>query len=150
EEHKHLEQFNQEVAPEVNPASLGLTRPYRKLVAIRSPHNLAMLEKALAETDPESTELVVMTCAVIPPASDEYVPSVTDEDRALLPAVVNMAEHAGKPVHPVIVPTNEPIYALTRTAFTIGAEELIMGASNKFDPSDQLDQVALYWLNMSK
>ena len=25
-----------------------------------------------------------------------------------------------------------------------------MGASNKYDPNDQLDQVALYWLNMSK
>ena len=32
----------------------GLTKPYRKLVAIRSPHNLFMLEKALAETDPRN------------------------------------------------------------------------------------------------
>ena len=65
-------------------------------------------------------------------------------------AVVNLAEHAGKPVKPLIVPTNEPIYALTRTAYTIGAQELIMGLSNKFDPDDQLDQVALYWLNICK
>src|SRR5207248_3844329 len=111
---------------------------------------LAMLEKALAETDPDSTDVVVMTAAVIPPASGDFTPTITDEDRALLTAVVNMAEHAGKPVKPLIVPTNEPMYALTRTAFTIGAQELIMGASNKYDPSDQLDQVALYWLNMSK
>jgi hypothetical protein len=48
----------------------------------------------------------------------------------------------------VIVPTNAPIYALTRTAHAIGAEEMIMGASNKYDPNDQLDQVALYWLNI--
>ena len=39
----------------------GLTKPYRKLVAIRSPQNLFMLEKALAETDPETTDVVVMT-----------------------------------------------------------------------------------------
>jgi nucleotide-binding universal stress UspA family protein len=65
-----------------------------------------------------------------------------------LTAVVNLAEHAGKPVKPLIVPTNEPFYALTRTARTIGAEELIMGLSNKFDPEVQLDQVALYWLNV--
>ena len=45
-------------------ASLGLTKPYRKLVAIRSPHNLFMLEKALAETDPDTTDVVVMTAKV--------------------------------------------------------------------------------------
>jgi amino acid transporter len=147
---EHLEQFNQASAPEVTAASLGLTRPYRKLVAIRSPYNLSMLEKALAETDPETTEVVVMTAAVVPPASGDFQPAITDDDRALLTAVVSLAEHAGKPVKPVIVPTNEPIYALARTAHNIGAEELIMGASNKYDPNDQLDQVALYWLNIGK
>ena len=75
-------------------------------------------------------------------------PTITDHDRQLLTAVVNLAEHAGKPVKPVIVPTNEPFFALTRTAKTIGAQELIMGQSNKFRPEDQLDQVALYWLNV--
>jgi amino acid transporter/nucleotide-binding universal stress UspA family protein len=148
EHHEHLEQFNQQTAPEVTAESLGLTKPHRKLVAIRSPHNLAMLEKALAETDPDTTDVVVMTAAMIPPASADYTPTITDEDRQLLTAVVNLAEHAGKPVHPVIVPTNEPIYALTRTAHNIGAQEMILGASNKYDPNDQLDQVALYWLNM--
>ncbi|GAC1475068.1 MAG: hypothetical protein NVSMB9_26730 [Isosphaeraceae bacterium] len=150
EHHEHLEQFNQATASEITPTSLGITKPYRKLVAIRSPHNLSMLEKCLAETDPETTDVVVMTASLIPPASADFVPSITENERALLTAVVNLAEHAGKPVKPLIVPTNEPMYALTRTAFTIGAQEMIMGQSNKFDPSDQLDQVALYWLNMSK
>ncbi len=148
--HEHLEQFNQAMAAEVTPASLGITKPYRKLVAIRSPHNLAMLEKALAETDPETTDVVVMTASVIPPASADFVPSITEEDRALLTAVVNMAEHAGKPVKPLIVPTNEPMYALTRTAYTIGAQEMFLGLSNRYDPNDQTDQAALYWMNMSK
>jgi hypothetical protein len=150
EEHEHLEQFNQASAAEVTPEALGITRPYRKLVAIRSPYNLSMLEKCLAETDPETTDVVVMTAAVIPPASGDYTPAITDEDRALLTAVVNLAEHAGKPVKPLIVPTNEPVYALVRTAYTIGAQELVMGVSNKYDPNDQLDQAAFYWLNMSK
>ena len=46
------------------------------------------------------------------------------------------------------MPTNEPFYALAQTAKTIGAQELIMGPSNKFRPEDQLDEVALYWLNV--
>jgi amino acid transporter/nucleotide-binding universal stress UspA family protein len=148
EHHEHLEQFNQARAEEVSPTALGITKPYRKLVAIRSPYNLAMLEKTLAETDPTTTDVVVMTSTVIPPASGDFTPAITEEDRALLTAVVNLAEHAGKPVKPLIVPTNEPFYALTRTARTIGAEELVMGLSNRFDPEVQLDQVALYWLNV--
>ncbi len=148
EHHAHLEQFNQAKADQITPTALGITKPYRKLVAIRSPHNLAMLEKCLSETDPETTDVVVMTANVLPPGSDDMNPGITDEDRALLTAVVNLAEHAGKPVKPLIVPTNEPFYALTRTARTIGAQELIMGMSNKFDPDALLDQVAFYWFHV--
>jgi amino acid transporter/nucleotide-binding universal stress UspA family protein len=146
--HEHLEQFNQKQSEQLSVQALNLTKPYRKLVAIRSPYNLGMLERCLAETDPETTDVVVMTATVLPVGSDDLQPTISDVDRQLLTAVVNLAEHAGKPVKPVIVPTNEPFYAMTRTAKTVGAQELIMGPSNKFRPEDQLDQVALYWLNL--
>jgi amino acid transporter/nucleotide-binding universal stress UspA family protein len=146
--HEHLEQFNQQQTDQLTVQSLRLTKPYRKLVAIRSPHNLGMLERCLVDTDPETTEVVVMTASVVPQGSGDYDPTITEQDRQLLTAVVNLAEHAGKPVKPVIVPTNEPFYAMTQTAKTIGAQELIMGPSNKYHPEDQLDQVALYWLNV--
>ena len=149
EHHEHLEHFNQAHSEQLTAESLGLTKPYRKLVAIRSPHNLWMLEKCLAETDPETTDVVVMTANVLPQGSADLTPVINDADRSLLTAVVNLAELAGKPVKPLIVPTNEPFFALTTTAKTIGAQELIMGASNKFDPSDQVDQVALYWLSLT-
>src|SRR5262249_10293528 len=144
----HLEHFNQEQSDQLSVQSLKLTKPYRKLVAIRSPHNLDMLRRCMEETDPETTDVVVMTATVLPQGSGDYQPTITEQDRQLLTVVVNLAEHAGKPVKPVIVPTNEPFYALTRTAQTIGAQELIMGPSNKYRPEDQLDQVALYWLNV--
>jgi amino acid transporter/nucleotide-binding universal stress UspA family protein len=147
--HEHLEQFNEQCAEQVSVQSLNLTKPYRKLVAIRSPYNLGMLERCLAETDPETTDVVVMTASVLPQGSADLTPTITEQDRQLLTAVVNLAEHAGKPVKPVIVPTNEPFFALAQTARTIGAQELIMGPSNKFRPEDQLDQVALYWLNVA-
>jgi amino acid transporter/nucleotide-binding universal stress UspA family protein len=148
DQHEHLEQFNQQQTDQLSVQSLNLTKPYRKLVAIRSPYNLGMLERCLAETDPETTEVVVMTASVVPQGSGDFDPTITEQDRQLLTAVVNLAEHAGKPVKPVIVPTNKPFFALTRTAQTIGAQELIMGPSNKYRPEDQLDQVALYWLNV--
>src|SRR5216684_447349 len=106
-QHQHLEQFNRQAAGELNPASLGLTKPYRKLVAIRSPQNLYMLEKALAETDPETTDVVVMTAKVHPPG--EALPDKEDLDKydqELMTAVVQRAERAGKQVKPLIIPTN--------------------------------------------
>lgn len=147
--HEHLEHFNQEQTEQVSPQALGLSMPFRKLVSIRSPYNLDMLKICLGETDPETTDVVVMTAGVIPPASGDYMPaSITEDDRALLTAVVNMAEHEGKSVKTMVVPTNEPFFAMAQTARMIDAQEIFMGASNKFSPDDQLDMIALYWMNV--
>ncbi len=66
EHHEHIEQFNQETVTTLTREHLGLNRRYCKLVAIRSPHNLFMLDKALADTDPQTTDVVVMTAKVEP------------------------------------------------------------------------------------
>ncbi len=145
----HMDQFNKETPAAVTPAALGITKPYRKLVAIRSPNNLHMLEKALEEVDPETTDLVVMTAKVTKP--DETIASTLDlghYEQELMTAVVNRAEKAGKHVIPVIFPTNNPLFAILTIARELGAQELIMGASNKFTAEVQLDQVAFYWMSL--
>jgi amino acid transporter/nucleotide-binding universal stress UspA family protein len=148
--HHHLEQFNRQTTKEIRPETLGLTRPYRKLVAIRSTQNLFMLQKALAETDPETTDVVVMTAKVALPGGEASAsPADLDTyDQQLMTAVVDRAERAGKEVHPVIVPTNNPLHAVLQTAKAIGAQELVMGASNKFTADEQLDQIAFYWISL--
>jgi amino acid transporter/nucleotide-binding universal stress UspA family protein len=146
--HQHLEQFNKESAEEITPAALGLKRPYRKLVAIRSTQNLYMLEKALAETDPENTDVVVMTAKEI---RGQNLPTnqvdLDDYDQHLMTAVVDRAEKAGKRVKPMIVPTNNPLHAVIRTAKDLGAQELVMGASNKYTADEQLEQIGFYWIS---
>jgi amino acid transporter/nucleotide-binding universal stress UspA family protein len=147
--HEHLEQFNQQTASDVSARGLGLTRPYRKLVAIRSPQNLFMLEKALAETDPETTDVVVMTAKLAPPG--ENVPDeihLDTYDQQLMTAVVQRAERAGKVVKPLILPTNNPLYAIMHTARDLGAQELVVGASNKYTADEQLEQMGFYWINL--
>jgi amino acid transporter/nucleotide-binding universal stress UspA family protein len=145
---KHLEQFNVESTEKISTESLGLKKPFTKLVAIRSPHNLFMLEKSLAETDPETTSVVVMTAKVLP-QGDESVPKELDPyDQALMTAVVDRAEKAGKKVKPLIVPTNNALHAVLGLAQEIGAQEVILGASNKYAADEQMDQIALYWMNL--
>jgi amino acid transporter len=149
--HEHIEQFNQQTTEEVTADSLGLTKQYRKLVSIRSTQNLFMLEKALAETDPETTGVVVMTAKFVPPANGSTnieQPDLDAYDQQLMTAVVERAEKAGKEVKPLIVPTNNPLHAILKTAKDIQAHELIMGASNKYTADEQLEQIAFYWISL--
>jgi hypothetical protein len=147
--HRHLEQFNRRTAEEFDPSVLGLSKPYRKLVAIRSSQNLFMLEQALLETDPETTDVVVMTAKPVT-AGDTVVNQHDFDyyDRELMTAVVNRAEAIGKAVHPLILPTNNPLFAVVNTARILDVQELIMGASNKYTADEQFEQIAFYWMNV--
>jgi amino acid transporter len=147
--HEHLDQFNYEIAEDLTPESLGLHKPYRMLVAIRSPENLLMLEKALGEIDPETTDVVVMTAKMLPElGAPVYDVRADTYEQKLMTAVVDRAERAGKEVKPLIVPTNNPLYAIMRTAQLIGADEVVLGASNKYTPDEQMDQAAFYWISL--
>src|SRR5437588_6209251 len=63
-------------------------------------------------------------------------------------AVVTHAERLGKQVKPLIVPTNNPLYAVIRAAKDLQAHELIMGGSNKYTADEQMEQIAFYWFSL--
>ena len=46
------------------------------------------------------------------------------------------------------MPTNNPLFAVVNTAKILEAQELIMGASNKYTADEQLEQIAFYWMNV--
>ncbi len=148
--HEHREQFNRESTPKLTLTGLGADKkPYRKLVAIRSPNNLFMLEKALAESDPATTYVIVMTAKLDPTGALEQPDHELDTyDERLMTAVVERAEKSGKAVVPLIVPTNNPLFAVIRTAHDLNVQELIVGVSNKNTADEQLDQIALYWFSV--
>jgi amino acid transporter len=148
--HHHLEQFNQTTAEDLSAAGLGMDKPYRKLVAIRSTQNLFMLEKALAETDPETTDVAVMTAQVTRRGDEsaQPAPQFDQYNRELMTAVVTRAEKAGKHVQPLIVQTNNPLFAVVQTAYELQVQELVIGASNIHTADTQLDQIGLYWINL--
>jgi nucleotide-binding universal stress UspA family protein len=149
EHHEHVEQFNRALVRGVTKDDLKLSRPYCKLVAIRSPHNLFMLDKALADTDPETTDVVVMTAKVEPQGADLPPEHGFDTyDQQLLTAVVNHAERLGKSVTPLLVPTNNALHAVLNTAKNLPCQEVLIGASNKYTAEEQLDQIAFYWINL--
>jgi len=147
--HEHLEQFNRAAVPQITAETLALAKPYCKLVAIRSSQNLFMLDKALRDTDPQTTDVVVMTAKVSPRGAELDVDDTLDAyDQHLLTAVVNHAERLGKSVRPLLIPTNNPLHAVLNTAKNLPAQEVVIGASNKYTAEEQLDQIALYWINL--
>jgi amino acid transporter len=149
--HQHLDQFNLQATENISPASLGLTRPYRKLVAIRSPQNLFLVEQTLTETDPETTDVIVMAAKLTPHGHDPAHPLKLDRyDQQLMTAVVQQAEKAGQHVLPLIIPTNNPLYAIVRTAKDLQVHELIVAASNKYAADVQLEKLAFYWIQVNQ
>ncbi|MFL5342346.1 MAG: hypothetical protein ACJ8F7_19535, partial [Gemmataceae bacterium] len=105
-----------------------------------------MLEKSLAETDPETTNVVVMTAKILPQGVGEMPAGLDPYEQRLMTAVVDRAEKAGKQVKPLIVPTNSPLNAVLQTARDLHANEIVMGASNKYATDMQLEELQFNWM----
>jgi len=146
--HEHLEQFNEQSSPAVTAEALGLHYPNPILVAARGPRSLPVLERILKEIDTDTRDVVVVTCKVLPARTQgitERETSVDDNDRELLTRIVTVAEEVGKQVHPVVLPTNNPLFAIATAARDLKATEVVLGVSEKVHADTQLEQFALAW-----
>jgi amino acid transporter len=146
--HAHLEQFNEKSSDDVSIASLGLKHSFPILVAARGPRSLPVLEKILQEVDTDKQDIVVVTCKVLPPRTlgitDQEL-SLDESDRELLTKIVTVAEEVGKQVYPMVLPTNNPLYAIATTARDLHAKEVVLGVSEYLQGETQLEQFALAW-----
>jgi hypothetical protein len=146
--HEHLEQFNERDSDEVTIESLGLKHPKPVLVAARGPRSLPVLETILQETNTDQRDIVVVTCKVLPARTlgvTEHETSVDESDRDLLTKIVTVAERVGKQVYPVVLPTNNPLFAIATAARDLKANEVVLGVSEKMHADMQLEQFALAW-----
>lgn len=146
--HEHLEQFNQKRSESVSIETLGLSHPDPILVAARGPRSLPVLDKILHEVNTDQRDVVVVTCKVLPARTlgvTEKETSIDDADRELLTKIVSVAERVGKQVHPVVLPTNNPLYAIATTARDLGANEIVLGVSEQMHAETQLEQFAIAW-----
>jgi hypothetical protein len=158
---EHVEQFNQEAVPDLTPAGLKLTKPIRKLVAIRSAAHLELLDLALKDTDTKTTDVIVMNARLTHPPDGHGAPEgdgLNIYDRQLMTAVVTHAEAIGKEVHPLIVPTNRVLDAILRTAKSLQVQQLVLarapslhlhagvlGSLKRRTPQDQLARIEAMW-----
>jgi amino acid transporter len=143
---KPLEHFNLESEESITPELIGSALKDRVLVAARDPNNLSHLQKIINETDTEKTDIIVFIARVFKDKQNILVEEdLEDDERQLFTEVVNIAEKIGKPVIPLVVPTNNAFYSIVNVAHAIKAREVVLGLSAKYRPDVQLQQLALLW-----
>jgi amino acid transporter len=144
--HTILEHFNLEDETAITPELIGSELNDRIMVAVRDPSNLGHLKKIIEETDVEKTDLIVMIARVFRDKLNTEVNKELQEDEiSLFSEVVNTAEKIGKPVIPIVVPTNNAFFSIMNVAHSLSVREVIIGLSAKFRPDIQLQQLALMW-----
>ena len=146
-----LEEFNLDHQPEVESAGMH-ARPGCVLVAVRDFNHMDHLKRVLEKTNLRRHDIVVMTVRPISPGAGEY--DLAEEqifspyERELFTGVVSMAEKEGKPVELLVVPSNDPFFALVQTANNLQASRLVTGVSRQMASEDLARRIGLAWENL--
>lgn len=141
-----LEHFNLIGEDVLTPESIGSELNDRVLVAVRDPGNLRHLQKIIYETDTDTTDIIVFIARVFKDKLNTMVNNQLEHDETeLFSAVVNIAEKIGKPLIPLVVPTNNAFFSIVSVANSLNVREVVIGLSAKYRPDIQLQQIALLW-----
>ena len=125
-------------------AELGLFATQKRLIAIRDPGNLTHLHRYLSERDDaEIIALTVRTEKGLASSDGGQIFSAAEEK--LFSKVVKVCEDHGRAVTPLVVVSNDQVYAIARMAFLLSVDEVVMGASERFNPDIQLENFAMHW-----
>jgi amino acid transporter len=141
-----LERFNVHGEDQLTVEAIGCKHERRKLVAASAPNRLYQLQKCLQESDSETTDIIVMHAKILADKENATVDgSITTDQDQLLTEVIKLAEKEGKPVLPIVVPTNNALYAVAQTAAQLGVEEIFLGVSQRYPADYLIEQFAIYW-----
>jgi len=147
EEHKDQFQLMRE-------ADVGLeqlnARPGGVLVPVRDYNTLRHLDQAVADTDTEQRDVIVMTIRLLagPDAgvSDiEKEELFTDYEQILFTRVVSVAERHGRAVKLLVVPATNVFDAVARTAVHLQAREIAFGESATMTAQEQALRLGEVW-----
>jgi Amino acid permease len=140
------EKFNLELVEEaeVDPIRLGLFATQKRLIAIRDPGNLTHLHRYLSERD--DAEIIALTVRTEKGlASSDGGQIFSDAEEKLFSKVVKVCEDHGRAVTPLVVVSNDQVYAIARIAYLLSVDEVVMGASARFSSDIQLENFAMHW-----
>jgi amino acid transporter len=153
---EELEKFNLELIEDqeqVTPRALEVEGHVKKLIAIRDPSNLVHLHRYLQE--PDDAYLIALTVRVERGIKGIELPTTESsrifntEEEKLFSRVVKVCEDHGRAVTPLVMVSNDQLYAIARAAYQLEVEEVVMGVSAKFAADLQLEHFAMHWGSLS-
>jgi amino acid transporter len=124
-------------------------RPGCLMVTMRDAANPLALKWALARTDTDEQDVVVLTARMVgaggPELLDASEQSFSEHEQMLFTKAVSVAESFGKHINLLVVPAGDVFAALVQTANSLEAASVVSGISSKMTPQEQAYYVGQAW-----
>ncbi len=142
------EHFQLEHSEEVGRDDLAI-RSGGVLVTMRDAATPHALKWALARTDIEDQDLVVLAARMMGAGGPEYVDAseqlFSEHEQMLFTKAVSVAESFGKHIGLVVVPAGDIFAAIVRTANSLDVAAVVSGLSTKLTAQEQAYHVGQAW-----
>jgi hypothetical protein len=116
---------------------------------MRDAANPLALKWALARTDTEEQDVVVLTARMVgaggPELLDASEQSFSEHEQMLFTKAVSVAESFGKHINLLVVPAGDIFAAIVQTANSLEATSVVSGISSKLTPQEQAYYVGQAW-----
>jgi amino acid transporter len=127
-------------------------RPGCVMVTMRDAEQPAALRWAVARTNTDDQDLVVLTARMVGSGGSEFIDAseqmFSDHEQMLFTKAVSVAESFGKHISLLVVPATDVFAALVQTANSLEATAVVSGLSNKLTAEQQGFQVGQAWENL--
>jgi amino acid transporter len=124
-------------------------RPGSLMVTMRDASNPLALKWALARTDTDEQDVVVLTARMVgaggPELLDTSDQSFSEHEQMLFTKAVSVAESFGKHINLLVVPAGDIFAALVQTANSLEAASVVSGISSKLTAQEQAYYVGQAW-----
>ena len=147
-ERQMKEHFQLEHSDEVGRKELAI-RPGCVLVTMRDASMPHALKWALARTDTDEQDLVVLAARMMGAGGPEYVDAseqlFSEHEQMLFTKAVSVAESFGKHISLLVVPAGDIFAAIVRTANSLDAAAVVSGLSTQLTAQEQAYHVGQAW-----
>ncbi len=124
-------------------------RPGCIMVTVRDAANPFALKWALARTDADEQDIVVLTARMVGAGGPEYLDAseqlFSEHEQMLFTKAVSVAESFGKHINLLVVPAGDIFAALVQTANALEAAMVVSGVSSKLTAQEQAYYVGQAW-----
>jgi hypothetical protein len=125
-------------------------RPGGVLVTMRDAANPFALKWALARTDADEQDIVVLTARMMGAGGPEYLDEqiFSEHEQMLFTKAVSVAESFGKHISLLVVPAGDVFAALVQAANSLEVTALVSGLSTKLSAQQQAYHLGQAWENL--